>query len=166
VDRPVPVETVIGACLAIRRACLPRLGTLDEDYFFFLEETEWCHRARALGYQVYYVPAARALHAQGQTAKRFRGAARIEFQRSKLIFFRKTQSWPSYAVVSVLLPLRALINAVFNTVACISTLCLLPRQRARAMGYWHIMLWHALGRPRHWGLPDKCPRTMQPGHSA
>ncbi len=157
-NRPTPVESVIGACLAVRRTGLAHLGKLDEDYFFFLEETEWCQRARKLGYQVYHVPAARALHAQGQTANRFRSAARIEFQRSKLIFFRKTQGWAAYLIVSVLLPIKALVNAVSNSLACIFTLCLLRRQRARALGYWRIVLWHGLGRPKDWGLPDKCPR--------
>ncbi len=161
--RPVPVGSVIGACLAVRRSAIERLGKLDEDYFFFLEETEWCLRARRQGYQVYHVPAARALHAQGQTARRFRSAARIEFQRSKLVFFRKTQGRLAYLAVSALLPVKALVNALFNTLACVATLCLLPRQRARTAGYWRIALWHLSGRPRDWGLPDKCPREKLSG---
>ncbi len=59
-SRPVAVESVIGACLVIRRSGLADLGKLDEDYFFFLEETEWCQRARRLGFEVYHIPAARA----------------------------------------------------------------------------------------------------------
>ncbi|MHB8453233.1 MAG: glycosyltransferase family 2 protein [Acidiferrobacterales bacterium] len=159
----VPVESVIGACLAVRRSAIEQVGKLDEDYFFFLEETEWCLRAQRHGYQVYHVPAARALHAQGQTAKRFRSASRIEFQRSKLLFFRKTHGRFAYIAVSVILPLKAFLNAAFNTLACAVTLCLLPSQRARTLGYWRIVLWHCLGRPRGWGLPDKCPREKSPG---
>ncbi|MHB8346974.1 MAG: glycosyltransferase family 2 protein [Acidiferrobacterales bacterium] len=159
---PMAVESVIGACLAVRRAGLAHLGKLDEDYFFFLEETEWCQRARRLGYQVCHVPAASASHSQGLTANRFRSAARIEFQRSKLTFFRKTQSRRAYLLVSLILPAKALVNAVSNSLACIVTLCLLRRQRARALGYWKIVLWHSLCRPKNWGLPDKCPRPA--GH--
>ncbi len=155
---PTAVESVIGACLAVRCAGLVHLGKLDEDYFFFLEETEWCQRARRLGYQVYHVPAAHAAHAQGQTANRFRSAARIEFQRSKLTFFRKTQGQLAYLIVSVILPIKALVNAVSNSLGCIVTLCLRRRQRAQALGYWRVVLWHSLGRPKDWGLPDKCPR--------
>lgn len=158
--QPQPVESVIGACLAVRRSGIAELGALDEDYFFFLEETEWCLRARRRGYQVYHVPEARALHAQGQTAKRFRGAARIEFQRSKLIFFRKTQGRFAHLIVGAILPLKALVNALSNSLVCVLTLCLSARQRSRAQGYWRIVLWHCLGRPQSWGLPDKCPRKM------
>ncbi len=153
---PVAVESVIGACLAMRRSGLADLGNLDEDYFFFLEETEWCQRARRLGFQVYHVPAAHALHAQGQTAKRFRSAARIEFQRSKLIFFRKTQGRLAYLLVSAVLPAKAVVNALSNSLACMLTLCQSGTQRSRTLGYWRIVLWHILGRPKSWGLPDKC----------
>ena len=155
-SRPVAVESVIGACLVIRRSGLADLGKLDEDYFFFLEETEWCQRARRLGFEVYHIPAARALHAQGQTAQRFRSATRIEFQRSKLIFFRKTQGRLAYLLISAILPTKAVMNALSNSIACMLTLCLRSRQRARTLGYWRIVLWHALGRPQSWGLPDKC----------
>ncbi len=155
---PVAVESVIGACLTVRRSTLPQLGLLDEDYFFFLEETEWCQRARRLGFQVYHVPAARVLHAQGQTANRFRTAARIEFQRSKLIFFKKSRPFTSYLVLTALLPIKSLINALSNTLLCLLTACTNARQRAKTLGYWHITLWHMLGRPASWGLPGKCLR--------
>ncbi|HUW98173.1 MAG TPA: glycosyltransferase family 2 protein [Acidiferrobacter sp.] len=160
VINPAAVESVIGACLAVRRAGIAHLGRLDEDYFFFLEETEWCQRARRLGYRVYHVPAARAVHAQGQTANHFRSAARIEFQRSKLTFFRKTQGPLAYLIVSAILPIKALVNAASNSLICIVTLCLRRRQRARTLGYWRIVLWHGLGRPKEWGLPNKCPRLI------
>ena len=152
---PIPVESIIGACVAVRRSVLPQLGLMDEDYFFFMEETEWCQRARRLGLQVYHVPAACALHSQGQTANRFRSQARIEFQRSKLIFFKKTQPRVVHFLVSVLLPIKAFVNAIANTFFCIFTLCANKRLRVKTVGYWHLMAWHAWGRPARWGLPGK-----------
>ena len=96
-------------------------------------------------------PVAHALHAQGQTAQRFRSATRIEFQGSKLIFFRKTQGRLAYLLISAILPTKAVMNALSNSIACMLTLCLQSRQRARALGYWRIVLWHALGRPAKLG---------------
>ena len=154
---PIAVESIIGACVAVRRAALPKLGLMDEDYFFFLEETDWCRRASQLGFQVCYVPAAQAVHQQGHTANRFRSEARIEFQRSKLIYFRKTRSRPLYLIVSALLPIKSLIDAAANSLACIFTLFAVKRLRIKTRGYWRITAWHALGRPTSWGLPDKCP---------
>ena len=84
---PMAVESVFGACFCVRTAFLPRLGLLDEDYFFFFEEIEWCQRARLKGFEVWYLPSARTEHGGGVTANRFRGRARVEYQRSKLTFF-------------------------------------------------------------------------------
>jgi len=159
---PIPVESIIGACVAVRRSVLPQLGLMDEDYFFFLEETEWCQRARRLGFQVYHVPAARAMHVQGQTANAFRSQARVEFQRSKLTFFKKTQPRAAYLVMSALLPIKTLVNAVANTLFCILTVGANRRLRIKAGGYWYLMAWHVLGRSRSWGLPGKCPRGKDP----
>lgn len=155
-ERPTAVECVLGACLAVRGSVLPRLGLLDEDYFFFFEEIEWCQRARWIDAEVYYLPGARAIHGQGRTADRFRGGARVEYQRSKLTFFRKTRGARAYFAVSAVLVLRTLINAVSGAVACAATLGLNRRARVRAGTYWYLLFWHALLRPTGWGLPGKC----------
>jgi GT2 family glycosyltransferase len=160
-DNPAPVECVFGACLCVRAAALPRLGLLDEDYFFFMEEIEWCQRAHRLGAEVYYLPAARALHGQGQTANRFRGPSRVEYQRSKLTFFRKTRSPVDYLSVSAILVLRALVNALSSSLACVATLCLNGRLRVKAATYWYLLGWHLLLRPPSWGLPEKCPDQVR-----
>jgi N-acetylglucosaminyl-diphospho-decaprenol L-rhamnosyltransferase len=168
---PVAVEGVVGACIAVRTASLPMLGLLDEDYFFFYEETEWCLRAWRLGFEVYHLPAARVLHLQGGTAKRFRGLARLEFQRSKLIFFKKTRSRFAYYCASMLVTLATVVDAVVNTVLCAVTCFLIKRLRIKTCVYLYLLTWHLLGRPDSWGLPDKCvhrvsectPSSMSPG---
>jgi hypothetical protein len=154
---PFAAESVFGACLCVRAATLPRLGLLDEDFFFFFEEVEWCQRARRMGFEVWVLPSARARHGGGATANRFRGSARVEYQRSKLTFFRKTRSRASYLAVSSFLVVRTLVNALSSAVACGSTLFLNRRLRQRAATYWFILFWHLLLRPAHWGLPGKCP---------
>jgi N-acetylglucosaminyl-diphospho-decaprenol L-rhamnosyltransferase len=158
---PMAVECVLGACLCLRTSILPRLGLLDEDYFFFFEEIEWCQRARRIGAEVYYLPAARAVHAGGQTANRFRGPSRVEYQRSKLTFFRKTRSAAAYHSVSLFLVFRTLINAFFATLACLATLFLNRRLRLKAGTYWYLFGWHLLLRNDSWGLPGKCAATSR-----
>ncbi|MGO8759412.1 MAG: glycosyltransferase family 2 protein [Terracidiphilus sp.] len=154
---PFAVGSVFGACLAVRAAFLPRLGLLDEDFFFFFEEIEWCQRARRVGLEVWVLPSARAAHGGGATANRFRGPARIEYQRSKLTFFRKTRSRASWWAVSSFLVVRTFVNALSGAVACLATLFLIRRLRQKAATYWFLLAWHFLFRPAHWGLPGKCP---------
>jgi hypothetical protein len=159
-DEPVKVESVVGASMAVRRSALPELGLLDEDFFFFMEETEWCWRARQRGFEVWHVPAARAVHGQGKTAKRYRSAPRIEFQRSKLIYYRKTAGFSAWLAVSVILSVRAWVNTLSSLLLCLLTLCLVSRSRQKAVVYWGVLVWHLLGRPATWGLPDKCPEEL------
>jgi N-acetylglucosaminyl-diphospho-decaprenol L-rhamnosyltransferase len=155
-DTPMAVECVLGACLCVRRSVLARLGLLDEDYFFYFEEIEWCQRARRIGAEVFYLPAARAIHTGGRTANRFHGPSRVEYQRSKLTFFRKTRSTAAYSAVSVFLVCRTFINALSGVVMCAATLFLNKRLRLKAGTYWYLLCWHLLLRPAAWGLPGKC----------
>ncbi len=160
--QPIAVESVFGACLCVRAAILPSLGLLDEDYFFFFEEIEWCQRARRMGLEVWFLPSARATHAGGATANRFRGPARVEYQRSKLTFFRKTGNPAAYLVVSTFLVVRTLVNALACAVACAATLFLNRRLRLKAATYGYLFFWHLLLRPAHWGLPGKCQPDSSP----
>jgi GT2 family glycosyltransferase len=161
-QNPTKVECVLGACLCVRTSSLRNLGLLDEDYFFFFEEIEWCQRAHRMGAQVYYLPAARAIHSQGQTANRFRGPARVEYQRSKLTFFRKTRKAPAYVAVSIVLVLRTFVNALAGAIACVATLFLNHRLRSKTATYWYVLGWHLLLRPSSWGLPGKCTARTAP----
>jgi GT2 family glycosyltransferase len=161
-ENPLAVACVLGACLCVRRSVLPRLGLLDEEYFFFFEEIEWCRRAGRLGAEIYYLPQARALHGHGQTANRFRGPSRVEYQRSKLIFFRKTSSRAEYFLVSAIIVLRTMVNALAGAAACLATLFVNRRLRLRVHTYWYLLCWHLLLRPATWGLPGKCSARNSP----
>jgi hypothetical protein len=58
-----------GASMMVRRALLDRIGGLDESYFLFFEETEFCWRAKRAGYSMWYVPKSRVMHIAGQSTK-------------------------------------------------------------------------------------------------
>lgn len=64
------VDYVIGAALAMRRDVLEDVGLLDEGYFLYFEEADWCTRTRRAGYRVVYVPEATAVHYESITIKR------------------------------------------------------------------------------------------------
>jgi GT2 family glycosyltransferase len=65
------VDWVTGACLMVRREAVegnrthPRVGPLDDRIFMFVEDTEWCWRLRAAGWDVLYTPRARVMHHKG-----------------------------------------------------------------------------------------------------
>ena len=155
-DAPLRVESIIGALFAVRMAAVAEFGPLDEDFFFFLEETEWCHRAHTRGWETWHIPAARAVHAQGATAKKHNALARIEYHRSRLLYFRKTAPG-RYALSYAIALTKAAFNALGNALLAGLTLGLAPRVRAKAGVDLKILAWYLQGRPADVGLPDKCP---------
>jgi len=61
-DAVKPVEIGIGCCFLVRADALRRVGLLDEAYFAYHEDVDWCFRARKLGYDIYYQPLSRVWH--------------------------------------------------------------------------------------------------------
>ncbi|HEU4760431.1 MAG TPA: glycosyltransferase family 2 protein [Dehalococcoidia bacterium] len=87
-DRIEERDYADGACMLIRRSALERVGLLDEDYFAYWEETDWCDRARAAGFKCYYVPTARIWH-KGGRAFDADSQRRYLFRRNAFLFLRK-----------------------------------------------------------------------------
>jgi GT2 family glycosyltransferase len=83
------VDWVIGACVLIRRQAWDQVGPLDEDFFMYSEEMDWCRRLKQEGWRVAYVPDAVVVHHEGQSSIQVVPARHIYFQSSKVTYFRK-----------------------------------------------------------------------------
>lgn len=66
-DQPRPVDYVIGAALAIRREVIDAVGLLDDGYFLYFEDTDYCRRTWQAGFRVLYTPGARLIHQESAT---------------------------------------------------------------------------------------------------
>jgi N-acetylglucosaminyl-diphospho-decaprenol L-rhamnosyltransferase len=58
-------EVVMGACMLVRRAAIDEVGPLDEGFFLFSEETDWCYRFHQAGWKTLFTPAAECVHVGG-----------------------------------------------------------------------------------------------------
>lgn len=67
-EHPGPSDWVAGACMIIRSTVFEAVGLMDERYFMYFEEVDFCHRARRAGWPCWYVPAARVVHLVGQSS--------------------------------------------------------------------------------------------------
>lgn len=63
-----PIDWVAGASMMVRRAVFEAVGLLDEEYFLYFEETDFCLRARRAGWPCWYVPESRVAHLVGQSS--------------------------------------------------------------------------------------------------
>ncbi len=68
-DRPQQVDWVAGACMIIRREVFDAIGLMDEEYFLYYEEVDFCLQARKAGWPCWYVPQSRIMHIGGQSTK-------------------------------------------------------------------------------------------------
>jgi GT2 family glycosyltransferase len=85
-DRVLEAEVVMGACMLARRDAVDEVGALDEDFFLFSEETDWCYRFARAGWKVLFFPGAECVHVGGAShgGRLFR-----ENVRGHLRFFAK-----------------------------------------------------------------------------
>jgi N-acetylglucosaminyl-diphospho-decaprenol L-rhamnosyltransferase len=92
-DRPAdvtqPVDWLVGAALMIRREAWQQVGPLDEGFFMYFEELDWCRRCRAAGWEIHYLPAAQITHHEGKSSEQVMAARTIRFQSSKIHYYRK-----------------------------------------------------------------------------
>lgn len=149
---PIDVESVIGACLFVRRKAMEQVGLLDEEYFFYLEETDWCLRARKAGWRVIHFPGASIYHLQGKSVEGVNVRARIEYFRSRYLFFRKHLSPRACFLLKSGLVLKTAVNLLFHLLLSAATLFSVCRWRERMRVYWAILRWHARGCPSSEGL--------------
>ncbi|MFC2031389.1 glycosyltransferase family 2 protein [Chloroflexota bacterium] len=84
-----PVDWVVGACLLLRRGVYEEIGGLDEGFFMYSEELDWCRRMKDAGWEVVYLPTARVIHHEGKSSEQAVPARHIHFQGSKVRYFRK-----------------------------------------------------------------------------
>lgn len=92
VNRVFATAWVGGVCMTIRRDAAHEVGLLDESYFMYTEETDWCRRFRDAGWPVMHSPGVVITHYGGQSTNQVTIPMRVELVRSKLRFISKFRS--------------------------------------------------------------------------
>jgi hypothetical protein len=125
------------------------VGPLSEEFFFFLEETDWCWRVREAGLRVVHLPRARIAHVSGASSKqKAPGLARIEYHRSLYRFLRKYRgSLPAALIFGV-----RLAKSGFYVASQAPLAAVYPRHRVRWRAHRDVLLWHLRGCPEAVGL--------------
>jgi len=152
---PIEVDSVIGACMIVRKEAMDDVGVLDEDYFIFLEETDWCFRMNKKGWKVYHVPDAEVFHLSGHSKKRTPWRSQIEYYISLYKFFRKNRAPLSYLTLRILKPCKIFINLILNILGNLITLFQKEGLRNRMLKYYKLFVWHLLMCPDSMGIQKK-----------
>jgi GT2 family glycosyltransferase len=151
---PIEVDSVIGACMMVRREATEQVGLLDEDYYLFLEETDWCYRMKKAGWKIYHVSQAEIYHFQGKSAERDKKKAKIEYYRSRYHFFKKNRGSLQWFLLFSGLMIRLGFELLAMTVASLVTFFAIKSWRKKLAIYTYLFWWHVRFCPDGMGLKN------------
>jgi hypothetical protein len=102
-DSARPVETITGCYLMLRREVLETVGPLDEAFYFYGEETDWCRRMRDSGWELWFAPVGEITHHGSVSAKRLDHRRRMLLTEALIRLHRKHGGWAAAACAWILL---------------------------------------------------------------
>lgn len=141
-SRPQEVDSIIGACMVVRKTCIDRIGLLDEDYFFFMEETDWCFRMKKSGFRIVYFPDCRIIHLQGKSAEQIPIRSRLEYFHSRYLFFKKNRGRLAHTILFLALFAKCMIKGIFYTLFVIVTLCAQKKCKQKSVLMMRLIVAH------------------------
>lgn len=144
---PVAVEFVTGACMLCRREAIADVGLMDEAYWMYCEDSDYCQRYRARGWQLYYVPQATMRHVLGGSSKSARAEMIAAYNHSVARYFRLHHG-PLKGLAARCISLGGgLLRLGLWSVATVATLGLVRRCRRQA-GLFARTVWLTLRQRR------------------
>lgn len=101
-DDELEVDSVVGAYMQIRKESIDAVGLMDEAFFMYAEDIDWCYRIQQAGWKIWYYAPVTVYHVK-RAASRKNPKAQFEFWRAMLIFYRKyyreTTSAPMHVLI-------------------------------------------------------------------
>lgn len=110
---PYEVDWVPGVCLLVRRETINQVGLLDENFFMYGEDIDWCLRTRQKGWKVYFLPGNKIVHYVTQSSERiFDGVSPLRY-KSTFYFFAKYYGRKGVLLLKILVIFSNLIQEGF-----------------------------------------------------
>lgn len=86
---PMEVDWISGACMLLRRDAVNQVGVLDERFFMYWEDADWCRRMKENNWKVIYFPIAKVLHYVGKSSSKLLIRSTYEFHKSVYLLYNK-----------------------------------------------------------------------------
>jgi GT2 family glycosyltransferase len=100
-DSEEDVDVIAGMFMLVRREAIAQVGLLDEAYFVYSEETDWCYRFARAGWRRVFIPSAQVLHLDGGRKSTSQVSTKmfVQMQKSSMIYHRKNLGFTAWALV-------------------------------------------------------------------
>lgn len=113
-----PVDCLVGAFMLVRQETIRQVGSLDETFFMYGEDIDWCYRIKQEGWGIQYHPATYIVHYKGASSRRKPFKIIYEFHRAMWVFHRKhykrKYSWITNVVVYCGIALKFTLSLAKN----------------------------------------------------
>jgi hypothetical protein len=96
------VEVIDGCFMLVRQEAIRQAGMLDEQFFIYCEETDWCYRFKQAGWKMLFTPDAQIIHLGGQSSRQVASAMTLQLRGSVLQFMHKHYSRLEYNLACIL----------------------------------------------------------------
>lgn len=120
-DTEQDVDVVTGMFMLVRRVAMEQVGLMDEDYFVYGEEADWCYRFWKAGWPCLFTPDAEIIHHEGggQSTSQARVRMFVQQHKSLLLFNRKNLGLPAYILARLILAGSTALRSGFWAARCI-----------------------------------------------
>jgi hypothetical protein len=151
------VDFVSGAAITVRREVIETTGLLDDGFFIYAEETDWCYRMHRDGWKVTFIPSGTIVHYGGQSSVAIKDRQFCEFNRSGLRYIRK-----HYGIGGAIVQRLAMVAGAFLRIPLWSFIYLVkrtPEAREKAWLWVRLLkLWTGFGP--HEGIAELARRPV------
>jgi len=125
------VEVVTGCFMLVRKGAIEQVGVMDERFFMYAEETDWCWRFREAGWRNVFFPGAEIIHLGGQSTRQVKPQMVLQLRAGILQFMRKHGGFTRYCIACVLVSVW--FGARILPWTLIAVLCTVQRKKACLM---------------------------------
>jgi N-acetylglucosaminyl-diphospho-decaprenol L-rhamnosyltransferase len=102
-DQPFLVDFMLGASMMVKLATITDVGRMDEGFFMYCEEIDWCWRMRKASWHVWCVPTARVIHHAGQSSGQVRIASFLNLWKSRARLYARHRGPLTYRMARLLI---------------------------------------------------------------
>jgi GT2 family glycosyltransferase len=130
------VEVVTGCFMLVRKQAIDQIGLMDEGFFMYAEETDWCYRFKKAGWKILFTPDPRIIHLGGASSKKVRPEMMLQLRKSILLFLRKHRSYIVYLLSKLLIVFWFLIRIPYWRMKSLMSKENSQEARLTAETYW------------------------------
>lgn len=117
------IDCLVGAFMLVRRQVIAEIGALDEDFFMYGEDIDWCYRIKQAAWKIVYYPMVKIVHYKGGSSKKRNPKLIFEFYRAMYLFYKKHYrgKYPffvtilTYIGIGSILGLKLVLNVFKNS---------------------------------------------------